>query len=228
VSSVGALARSSLASVSSILVNSRSRNLRYCELACKLLLSLTPSALVRSQIAIPSRHMLILYIIVVFGVNDVYDYESDLRNPRKIVDGLEGTVLHPVYHTDVLRMAYASSVYIIASTALTAPPQNVAATSLLVLLGWQYSSPPLRLKEMPVADSVSNGTIVFLAWFIGFSFTGHSIMEAPMKGYMLSLCTAGMHALGAVVDAEVDQASGQRTIATVLGKRPTALFASLS
>lgn len=164
---------------------------------------------------------------IVFGVNDVYDYASDVRNPRKIADGLEGSVLHPIYHQDVLRVAYASSAFIVASALLTGTTSNIGATLLLVLLSWQYSSPPLRLKEVPIADSLSNGAIVFLAWFIGFSFSGLSIREAPRKGYMLSLCTAGVHALGAVMDVEADRTSGQRTIATVLGRRPAAIFAAL-
>jgi len=163
----------------------------------------------------------------VFGVNDVYDYASDLQNPRKIADGLEGTVLHPVYHKDVLRVACASSAFIVASALVTGSASNACATILLVLLGWQYSSPPLRLKEVPVLDSLSNGAIVFLAWFAGFSFAGRSIAEAPAKGYMLSLCTAGVHALGAVMDVEADIAARQRTIAVVLGKRPAAMFAAM-
>ena len=44
---------------------------------------------------------------------------------------------------------------------------------------------------------------------------------------MLSLCTTGIHALGAVMDTEADMASGQRTIATAFGKRPAAIFAAL-
>jgi 4-hydroxybenzoate polyprenyltransferase len=157
----------------------------------------------------------------------VYDYASDLRNPRKIADGIEGTVLHPVYHADVLRTAYASSVFIIASALLTGTHQNVAATTLLVLLGWQYSSPPLRLKEVPVLDSLSNGAIAFLTWFAGFSLAGDSITKTPSEVIQLSICAAGAHALAAVMDADADSAAGHRTIATALGKRPAILFTHL-
>jgi 4-hydroxybenzoate polyprenyltransferase len=162
-----------------------------------------------------------------FGVNDVYDYASDLRNPRKVADGIEGTVLHPVYHADVLRTAYASSVFIIASALLTGTRQNVVATILLVLLGWQYSSPPLRLKEAPVLDSLSNGAIVYLAWFTGFSLAGHPITKTPSEVYQVSLCAVGAHALAAVMDADADRAAGHRTIAVALGKRPAILFTAL-
>jgi 4-hydroxybenzoate polyprenyltransferase len=165
--------------------------------------------------------------VVVFGVNDVYDYPSDLRNPRKAADGFEGTILHPIYHEDVLRTAYVSTVFIILSALLTGTLSNIGTTLLLVLLGWQYSAPPLRLKEVPILDSISNGAIVSLAWLVGFTVSGSSVVTAPTKGYMLGLCTAGVHALGAVVDAEADRTAGQRTIATALGRQQAALFAAL-
>ncbi|KII84154.1 hypothetical protein PLICRDRAFT_32559 [Plicaturopsis crispa FD-325 SS-3] len=165
--------------------------------------------------------------IIVFGVNDVYDYDSDMRNPRKHAAGLEGSILDPAYHRDVLAVACLSSVALIVISVLSGQPQNIVAVAALVLLGWQYSAPPLRLKEVPVADSLSNGCIVFLAWFVGFSFSGRSIAEAlGAKGLVLGLCTMGVHALGAVVDRDADAAAGQKTIAVVLGKRPSAIFAA--
>ena len=165
-------------------------------------------------------------MLVVFGVNDVYDYESDRRNPRKIANNLEGGILDPAHHNDVLNAAYLSTTFIIFSALVNRRRDNVVAAILLVLLGWQYSSPPLRLKEVPVLDSISNGGIVFLSWYCGFSFSGLSISEVPFSGIMLSLCTAGIHALGAVVDSEVDFAVGQTTIATAFGKRAAAIFAA--
>ena len=171
-------------------------------------------------------YLQLLDLLVVFGVNDVYDYESDRRNPRKIANSLEGGILDPTHHSDVHNAAYLSTIFIISSAFVNFRRDNILATILLVLLGWQYSSPPLRLKEVPVLDSLSNGGIVFLAWYCGFSFSGLSISNVPSSGIMLSLCTAGIHALGAVVDLESDSAAGQTTIATAFGKRAGAIFAA--
>lgn len=168
----------------------------------------------------------LLYLLVVFGVNDVYDYESDRRNPRKNANNFEGGVLDPAHHSDVLNAAYLSSILVIFSALANRRRDNILAAILLVFLGWQYSSPPLRLKEVPVFDSLSNGAIVFLAWYCGFSFSGLSISNVPSSGIMLSLCTAGIHALGAVVDSESDLAAGQTTIATAFGKRGASIFAA--
>ena len=127
----------------------------------------------------------------------------------------------------MLNAAYLSTIFIIFSALINQRRDNILATILLVLLGWQYSSPPLRLKEVPVFDSLSNGAIVFLAWFCGFSFSGLSLSEVPSSGIMLSLCTVGTHALAAVVDSEIDSEAGQTTIATAFGKRAALIFAAL-
>ncbi|TFK42595.1 UbiA prenyltransferase family [Crucibulum laeve] len=164
--------------------------------------------------------------IVVFGINDVYDYDSDIRNPRKMKDGPEGGILHPDHHRSVRLAAYTSTVFIILSSIITQQSQNIIATLFLTLIGWQYSAPPLRLKEQPIVDSLSNGAIVYLAWFCGFSFSGLKISDAPSKGLMLGLCTSGIHALGAVMDMEADIAGGQKTIAVALGPRLAAVFAA--
>ncbi|KAF8894602.1 hypothetical protein BD779DRAFT_1669082 [Infundibulicybe gibba] len=147
--------------------------------------------------------------IIVFGINDIYDYESDIRNPRKLVNGLEGGVLAPEDHKLVLLAAYGSTLFIILLAIINQHRYNIIAVVAMVTLGWQYSSPPLRLKEAPVLDSLSNGLIVFLAWL------------------MLALCATGIHALGAATDADVDRIAGQRTIAVALGTRAATAFAAL-
>ncbi|KAF5357918.1 hypothetical protein D9756_001584 [Leucocoprinus leucothites] len=165
--------------------------------------------------------------IIVFGINDVYDFSTDSRNPRKIVNGLQGGVLQPEYHSLVRTSAYVSTIFILIISLLTRQLYNTLAIICLLSLGWQYSASPFRLKEVPVVDSLSNGLIVFLTWFCGFSFSGLGLGDVPSKGLMLSLCTSGIHALGAVIDVDADTAAGQRTIATALGHRPAAIFSAV-
>ena len=43
---------------------------------------------------------LIPYNFAMYGINDVFDYQSDLRNPRK--GGVEGALLDPRWHRLVL------------------------------------------------------------------------------------------------------------------------------
>lgn len=175
-------------------------------------------------------------------MNDVYDYESDLRNPRKQGQSLEGGILSPVYHNLVLISARAASLLILLSSLI--PPlssnapvspsrtlQGPLITVALLVLSWQYSSPPLRLKERPLLDSLSNGVVVWLCWARGYTaeglpLFGSGAMESAAKGWVLAFCTAGVHALGAAADVDADNAAGQRTIATVFGQRTAALFST--
>ncbi|KAG8762279.1 hypothetical protein FRC11_010138 [Ceratobasidium sp. 423] len=182
--------------------------------------------------------------IIVFGVNDIHDYKSDLLNPRKSVTSLEGTILPPAHHDFVRKSAIASSVgiimasmiptsYILSGNELELTWQLYSpalSTTALVTLGWIYSAPPLRLKEIPIIDSISNGAIVWISCFVGFTSArvltgnlGWVLADIPTKGYILGLVTASVHALGAAADIEVDVAAGQRTIATYIGRRGCAL-----
>jgi 4-hydroxybenzoate polyprenyltransferase len=127
----------------------------------------------------------------------------------------------------MLAAAWFSTIIILLTSLATQSCDNIIAAILVVIIAWQYSAPPLRLKEIPVVDSLSNGCIVFLIWFFGFSFSGSSISEVPLKAIVNNLCVAGGHALAAVTDFEADTAAGMRTVATVLGKRRAAIFADL-
>ena len=160
-------------------------------------------------------------------MNDVYDYETDRRNPRKLADGVEGSVLDPVYHKDVLVAAYFSTIIILLSALATRCRDNILATVLILVIAWQYSSPPLRIKGIPFLDSLSNGCLVFLIWFFGFSLSGSSVSEVPLRPIVNHLCAVAGHAMGAVADYEADAAVGQRTIATAMGKRCVAIFAAV-
>ncbi|KAG8722424.1 hypothetical protein FRC08_002405 [Ceratobasidium sp. 394] len=183
--------------------------------------------------------------IVVFGINDVHDYASDLLNPRKSATSLEGTILPPAHHAFVHRAAVTSSAITLGISLLPyfyAPPSisswqtytPALSTAALVALGWMYSAPPFRLKEIPVVDSFSNGLIVWLSWFIGFSsccaLVGKrwGLTDVPSKGYVLGLVTASVHALGAAADIEADVAAGQRTVATMLGRRGCAVLGAVA
>ncbi|KAI8972598.1 hypothetical protein BD414DRAFT_469295 [Trametes punicea] len=165
--------------------------------------------------------------LVVFGVNDVYDYATDLNNPRKQANDLEGTVLSPTYHTPVLLSAPLATLLVVLCSASTRCVQNILTTLALLFFSWEYSAPPLRFKERPVLDSLSNGAIVILAYLSGFTARGGHLRQVPTKGLLLGLCTAGVHALGAAVDAEADAVAGQRTIATALGRSGAVAFGTL-
>lgn len=171
---------------------------------------------------------------VTFGVNDVYDYDSDTRNRRKNNQWADGTVLDRVHHRFVLSSARISTAFVIllAIPATMRSPQLLGCTISFLSLVWIYSSPPFRLKERPILDSLSNGVICWLFWACGYTFSGGTSLvfntkPASRKGWFVLLYASALHSLAATVDARADVSAKYQTIATVLGERYAALFSMI-
>ncbi|EMD65812.1 hypothetical protein COCSADRAFT_170270 [Bipolaris sorokiniana ND90Pr] len=170
------------------------------------------------------------YKLVAFGVNDVYDYISDLQNRRKINQWTDGTALHQHHHRCVLLAAKASTalVILVTFTSWRKSSELFSCIIAVLVLLWAYSSPPFRLKERPVLDSLSNGVICWLFWACGYIFDGNVIFVpsvlASKKGWLILLYGSALHSMAAMVDVEADTFAGYRTIATIYGEKVPALF----
>lgn len=170
---------------------------------------------------------LIPYNVAMYGINDVFDYESDIRNPRK--GGVEGAVLPRKYHRLVLWSAVASvapfACYLYAVGTWT----SAAWLSLALAAVYAYSAPYLRFKERPVLDSVTSSLHFVTPALVGATIGG----GAFPRGFAVALTAFflwGMasHALGAVQDIEADRAGGLSSIATFLGAQTTVRLAVLA
>lgn len=171
---------------------------------------------------------------VMFGVNDVYDYDSDMQNPRKTRLWADGTVLNQVDHQFVLLAAKVTTILILllALPASIQSPLFLGCVVLCLILCWVYSSPPLRLKERPTLDSLSTGVGFFLMWACGYTVSGNRHLAYTASGNcsngrFVFLSTCALHSLFALLDAKADAATKQRTIATVLGERLSAMFSAV-
>jgi 4-hydroxybenzoate polyprenyltransferase len=162
------------------------------------------------------------YNLFVFGINDIYDYKSDRINKRKTT--IYGLALPPKYHSVVKKAGLASAVLLAASSFLTMNAFNIASMLLLLFFSYYYSAPPMRLKERPPLDSISNGLGVFLVGCLGVSFGG-TLADIPLKAYLAAFCVMGIHAFSTITDFAPDSKAGHKTFATVFGKRTAALFA---
>lgn len=137
---------------------------------------------------------------------------------------MQGSVLQPEHHNNVRKAAWWSSFIIVGCFALARRLTTIGVALFLVFVAWQYSAPPLRLKEVPLLDSLSNGLIVFLCAYLGQSLGTAKLRDVPAKLYILAMVCSGVHALGAAADLEADLQAGQSTIATFFGRRLTALI----
>jgi 4-hydroxybenzoate polyprenyltransferase len=165
-------------------------------------------------------YFLIPYNLAMYGINDVFDYESDLRNPRK--GGVEGAVLDRSMHKTTLLAAAGFNlpflVYLVAVG--NAVSLLVLAVSVFAVLA--YSAPGLRFKERPFLDSVTSST-----HFVSPAVFGLALAQpqwtpglwAVLGGFFL--WGAASHAFGAVQDILADREAGIGSVATVLGGRST-------
>ncbi|WP_430591760.1 prenyltransferase [Humidisolicoccus flavus] len=163
---------------------------------------------------------LIPYNLAMYGINDVFDYESDIRNPRK--GGAEGALIAPSRHRAVLAAAMLSTIPFVIVLVLLGDWQSwiVLAISLFAVVA--YSMRGLRFKEIPFLDSVTSSTHFVSPAVYGLVLAGATWTPA-LVCLLLAFFLWGMasHAFGAVQDVVADRAGGLASIATVLGARAT-------
>ncbi|MDL5350607.1 prenyltransferase [Microbacterium sp. zg-YB36] len=167
---------------------------------------------------------LVPYNLAMYGVNDVFDYESDLRNPRK--GGVHGAVLERRLHATTLWAAgvtCAPFVVFLVVAGSTASWAVLAASLFFVVF---YSAPPLRLKEVPFADSLTSAIHFFSPAVYGFVLADATwTWQLVLIVIAFALWGVASHAFGAVQDVVADREAGIASIATVRGARWTVRFA---
>lgn len=166
---------------------------------------------------------LIPYNLLMYGVNDVFDYDSDILNPRK--GGIEGAKLPRKLHRLTLITAVSLTLPFLTYLLLrSSRPWGVLVLLADVFLVLAYSLPKLRFKERPFIDSMTSashfvGPLVYALTFSHFTVSYVVIVWAFFLWAMAS------HAFGAVQDIIADRAAGIQSIATVLGAQRTVRFA---
>lgn len=167
---------------------------------------------------------LVPYNLAMYGINDVFDYESDLRNPRK--GGAHGAVLDRRMHAVTLWAAGLTCAPFVVYLVIVGSPVSwiVLAASLFFVVF--YSAPPLRLKEVPFADSMTSSIHFFSPAVYGLVLAGAAwTWQLALVIIAFSLWGVASHAFGAVQDVVADREAGISSIATARGARWTVWFA---
>jgi len=176
------------------------------------------------KLVIGAFFFLIPYNLLMYGVNDVFDYPSDLRNPRK--GGIEGGLLEPKYHRPTLLMSFGLAIPFVVYLLLVGSIISGLALLAVLFLVIAYSLGGLRFKEVPFLDSFTSAM-----HFVGPMLFALALTDTQFD-LRLWLITAsftlwGMasHAFGAVQDIRADREAGIASIATVLGAKATVRIA---
>lgn len=169
-------------------------------------------------------YFLIPYNLAMYGINDVFDYASDVANPRK--GGIEGALLQPHLHRRTLWSAGLSNLPFLVWLVAAGNPAAWVWLAVSVFAVIAYSAPRLRFKERPFLDSVTSSTHFVSPALVGLTLGGAEF-TVSLWLVLAAFFLWGMasHAFGAVQDVGPDRQAGIGSIATVLGARTTVRLA---
>lgn len=171
-------------------------------------------------LVIGTLYFLIPYNLAMYGINDVFDYASDLANPRK--GGIEGALLAPRMHRTTLWAAAVTNIPFLVYLVIVGNPASWLWLAVSVFAVIAYSAPVLRFKERPFLDSITSSTHFVSPAIVGLALAGASATAATvitLSAFFLWGMAA--HAFGAVQDIGPDREAGISSIATVIGARAT-------
>ncbi|MEN9730934.1 MAG: hypothetical protein RL488_244 [Actinomycetota bacterium] len=166
---------------------------------------------------------LIPYNLLMYGINDVFDYESDLRNPRK--GGIEGAVSEKRWHPLIL---WASTLSCLPFLVYLVVVGNGLANFFLALFVFTvvaYSAKGLRFKEKPFLDSLTSASHFVGPLIYALALTKTSLVDNIIVIAAFTLWGMASHAFGAVQDVIADREGGIASIATAIGARTTTRLA---
>lgn len=168
--------------------------------------------------------------IYIYGINDIFDYETDKTNPKKIQ--YESLVMPDEWPKLWRNIILFCSPFLIYSFFVLKIDALIAYLSFFFFAGF-YSALPIRAKVRPFLDSIfSAGHYIATAVFSFLMI--NNFLTQQISWMNLILCTlAGMfwaiamHAYSAVPDIQADRDAKLETIATKLEKNKTIILCAL-
>lgn len=175
-------------------------------------------------LVIGTLFFLVPYNLAMYGINDVFDYESDLRNPRK--GGVEGALLEPRWHRLVLWLSGLVALPFVVYLVIVGRWESWIALAVSLFAVVAYSAKGLRFKEKPFLDSVTSSTH-FVSPAVYALFLGGATWTPGLVAILAAFFLWGWasHAFGAVQDVVADREGGIGSVATVIGARRTVRLA---
>jgi 4-hydroxybenzoate polyprenyltransferase len=157
--------------------------------------------------------------LLIYGLNDVFDQETDAKNPRK--GTLEGARIRPEEVLPIASGVLLTNVPFLIYFVLFLPPTAVLWMLLYALLFAGYSVPPARFKARPYLDSISNGAYAFPLVFVPLALYAPVVWPAA---FGLMAWSAAKHTFDAVQDVDEDRKVGIETTAVRLGPKGVVLW----
>ncbi len=155
--------------------------------------------------------------VLLYGVNDIVDAETDALNPRKgtFMFGARGAreqlaVLK--WHIVVVQLPFAGLFYYFIG------PRILWWYAVLLLAVGIYNAPGIAWKGRPPLDVMIQAS--YLLVFVLSSWL-NNVPQLPWQTFLFgALFAMHSHVFGEVMDIEPDRSSGRRTTATSIGRVP--------
>ncbi len=157
--------------------------------------------------------------LLIYGVNDVFDQETDAQNPRK--GTLEGARIARSEVRPIALGVVLTNAPFLVYFVLFLPLSAVLWMFLYAALFVGYSVPPARFKARPYLDSLSNAAYAFPLVFTPLALGESSVWPAAVG---LMTWSAAKHTFDAVQDINEDRKVGIETTAVRLGAKGVVLW----
>lgn len=152
----------------------------------------------------------------VLAVNDAHDLRGDRLNPRKAGSPLVSGRLTP---SAALGVSVGAAMLAVAASWFVGP-LFALGTAFVLLVGWAYSAPPLRLKARPGLDVTVNALAIGAAGQLAGWSMLRPLSEFPWPMAVLgTLVGAALYVPTTLADLKADRISGYTTVAVRLGPR---------
>ena len=175
-----------------------------------------------ARLVLGTLFFLIPYNLLMYGINDVEDFDSDMRNPRK--GGVEGAITPKRFHRMIITASIGSSLpFVLLLMSMGDLVSNVVLVGVLFFVV-AYSVRGLRFKEVPFLDSLTSSLHFVGPLLYAMSLVGSS-REALIATIAFLLWGMASQAFGAIQDIVPDRAAGIHSIATKIGARKTVWYA---
>jgi 4-hydroxybenzoate polyprenyltransferase len=159
--------------------------------------------------------------LLIYGINDIFDQETDNINARK--GGYEGAKIYPNEVVPIWVTVILTNVPFLIYFAITLPWQATAWMLAYSLFFTFYSAPPLRFKARKYLDAISNTDYAFPLAFVPLAL-GVEPNWWLVAGLMA--WSIAKHAYDAIQDIPQDSDTGIITTAVHLGPKNTAIWSA--
>jgi len=158
---------------------------------------------------------------LIYGINDIFDYETDKLNPKKIS---YEKLLEPRYHKNLIALIFLFNLPFLVYSFISLNISQIVYLLLFLFFAVFYSALPIRAKSKPFLDSFFSASHYVFTGIFGY-YLIYPDKNFPILAFIFGmLWSMAMHAYSAVFDIEFDRMAKIDTIATFLGHKKTIIF----